>query len=39
VRDVERLLWQHREEIQRGLAEWLAEEEKMVGGERERGRM
>ena len=31
VRDVERLLWQHREEIQRGLADWLEEGEKVAG--------
>jgi DDE superfamily endonuclease len=28
VRDVERLLWQHREEMQRGLSAWLEEEAK-----------
>jgi hypothetical protein len=28
VRDVERLLWQHREEIQRHLSEWLEDGEK-----------
>ncbi len=31
VRDVERLLWQHREEMQRGLSAWLEEEAKATG--------
>ncbi len=31
VRDVERLLWQHRGEIQRFLADWLQEGEKRAG--------
>jgi Transposase DDE domain len=31
VLDVERLLWQHREEMQRGLADWL-DNEAMAGG-------
>jgi hypothetical protein len=31
VRDVERLLWQHRGEIQRFLSAWLEEEEKAAG--------
>jgi hypothetical protein len=35
VRDVERLLWQHREEIRRGLADWLAEGEQSAHGGKE----